>query len=69
MKFLCEGLIRNVMLREKITMKFWFLRGTDKKCNFEGLKVRMKFLCKGLITGLIKRNVEEMKVTMKFLCE
>ena len=29
------------------------MRGIDKKCNVEGLKVRMKFLCEGLI-----RNVE-----------
>ena len=40
---------------------------TDKKCNVEGLKMTMKFLCGGLIRSVI--NVEGLKVMKKFLFE
>ena len=42
------------------------LRRTDKKRNVEGLKVRMKLLCEGLIRNMMLNGL---KVSMKFLCE
>ena len=51
-KFLCEGLTRNAMLRSESKDEI-HLQGNDKKCNVEWLKVRMKFLWEGLIKNVM----------------
>ena len=53
MKFLSEGLTRNVMLNVMMGVEKDEIPLQDKKCSIEGLKVRMKFLCEWLIRNVM----------------
>ena len=56
MKFLSEGLTRNVMLNVMMGVEKDEIPLQDKKCSIEGLKVRMKFLCEWLLRNVMSRK-------------
>ena len=56
MKFLSEGLTRNIMLNVWMGVEKDEIPLRDKKCSIEGLKVRVKFLCGWLISNVMSRK-------------